>query len=175
MVNIQIEEYGNGGNGGGGSKYAWLTPITNRTQNDVDNAIRILKQNALQNSNYTTDLKGCLNKSDMERMLGNVNFLIQLEKERTNVSRSFIETEVKSGYDKTIRTIFYDMKNRLMGIRWSIEDNIKNKSHKVNITAREIRLIGSLKLDYETMNSIENLTLQLKIFLNNHDKADYNK
>jgi hypothetical protein len=60
----------------------WIESITDRTQADVD---RVLELNAkieaktatpAEIAEYATDLKGALNRSDLERICNNINILI---------------------------------------------------------------------------------------------------
>lgn len=54
---------------------AWLRPIIDRTQADVDEAIRILQEWKTSGTQNMTDLKGCFNVSDINRIEGNIRYL----------------------------------------------------------------------------------------------------
>ena len=60
---------------------AWMNPVFNRTQKDVDLATRKIAEWIASDINGTTnvayELKGCLNVSDINRIEGNIKFLSQ--------------------------------------------------------------------------------------------------
>lgn len=58
----------------------WIEPIFDRTQKDVDDAARIIQTRYEEliddeKKQYINGLKGCLNKSDIERVLNNINYI----------------------------------------------------------------------------------------------------
>ncbi len=54
---------------------AWIRPIYNRTQEDVDEAIKKLNEWITTGETNITDLKGCFNVSDLNRIEGNIKYL----------------------------------------------------------------------------------------------------
>lgn len=60
----------------------WIEPVTDRTQEDVDYANRLLAKpwsefTANEQTEYNNGLKGCLNRADLERIEGNMQYLAQ--------------------------------------------------------------------------------------------------
>ena len=53
----------------------WIEPIFDRTQADVDFATQQIQRWRSDGSLETTDLKGCFNASDMNRIENNIQFL----------------------------------------------------------------------------------------------------
>ena len=53
----------------------WITPIYDRTQEDVDFAISKIAEWIVDDSAIIYDLKGCLNASDINRIEGNISYL----------------------------------------------------------------------------------------------------
>ena len=59
----------------------WILPVIDRTQDDIDYALNIIKK--IRSGNYTdaefeiwnNGLKGCWNISDSERIANNIQFL----------------------------------------------------------------------------------------------------
>lgn len=56
----------------------WLTPVTDRTINDVLNARDTLSRWIVSNTTDVVELKGCLNVTDLNRIEGNIEFLNDL-------------------------------------------------------------------------------------------------
>jgi len=62
---------------------SWITPITDRTQADVDRA-KYLMEKGYENftpeekAEWDAGLKGCLNRSDLERILNNIELLAEV-------------------------------------------------------------------------------------------------
>ena len=58
---------------------AWVDPVFDRTQEDVNHALNQIaawKSQSVSGTNpYTNDLKGCMNYSDINRIEGNMEFL----------------------------------------------------------------------------------------------------
>ena len=54
---------------------AWVRPIYNRTQADVDEAIEKLNEWKANGEMNVSDLKGCFNSSDMNRIEDNIKYL----------------------------------------------------------------------------------------------------
>ncbi len=54
---------------------AWITPVFDRTQDDVDFAISKIQEWKDSGVTDTTDLKGCFNVSDLNRIEGNIRYL----------------------------------------------------------------------------------------------------
>lgn len=54
---------------------AWIQPIYDRTQEDVLNAKDTLTRWIASNPTIFTDLKGCLNATDLNRIEGNIDYL----------------------------------------------------------------------------------------------------
>lgn len=58
----------------------WIEPVTNRTQEDVNYANRLLAKpwsefTTNEQNDYKNGLKGCLNRADLERIEGNMQYL----------------------------------------------------------------------------------------------------
>jgi len=54
---------------------AWVEPVFDRTQTDVDFAKAQIQIWISQQMGYTHDLKGCLNLTDINRIEGNIKYL----------------------------------------------------------------------------------------------------
>lgn len=54
---------------------AWITPVFDRTQADVEFAIQKIQEWKLTGSLEITDLKGCFNVSDINRIEGDIQYL----------------------------------------------------------------------------------------------------
>lgn len=54
---------------------AWIEPIFDRTQADIDYAIRMLREWKENPSATPFDLKGCFNFNDINRIEGNIKYL----------------------------------------------------------------------------------------------------
>jgi hypothetical protein len=54
---------------------AWVEPIYDRTVSDVEFALHKIKEWRNSGVTNTTDLKGCFNVSDMNRIEGNIRYL----------------------------------------------------------------------------------------------------
>jgi hypothetical protein len=54
---------------------AWVTPIYDRTMSDVTFALQKMQEWKNSGSTNATDLKGCFNASDMNRIEGNIRYL----------------------------------------------------------------------------------------------------
>lgn len=52
----------------------WITPVTDRTSNDVSEAVQAIK-NCKNNPQALEELKGCLNVTDMNRIEGNIEYI----------------------------------------------------------------------------------------------------
>lgn len=63
---------------------AWIEPIYDRTEQDVLRVKQLIEEiksgKAVQEEivEYKTDLKGALNRSDLERIVGNINYLADM-------------------------------------------------------------------------------------------------
>lgn len=53
----------------------WITPITNRTANDVSKAYELIRSAKAGNADIALDSKGCLNASDLNRVEGDTDIL----------------------------------------------------------------------------------------------------
>lgn len=53
----------------------WITPVYDRTQEDVDFAMSKIAEWIANDSTLVYDLKGCLNASDINRIEGNISYL----------------------------------------------------------------------------------------------------
>ena len=53
----------------------WITPVTDRTQSDIDYAIQKLAEWSQMENPPTTKLKGCLNDSDLNRICNNILYI----------------------------------------------------------------------------------------------------
>ena len=56
----------------------WLTPVTDRTINDVLNARDTLSRWIASHTTDVAELKGCLNVTDLNRIEGNIDYLNDL-------------------------------------------------------------------------------------------------
>lgn len=61
----------------------WIDPVTDRTQADVDRAKYLINKGYSnltedERTEWTAGLKGCLNASDLSRILNNIEFLRQV-------------------------------------------------------------------------------------------------
>jgi hypothetical protein len=54
---------------------SWIEPIFDRTQEDVDYAIAMIKEWKRTGNYDTADLKGCFNVSDINRIESNIRYL----------------------------------------------------------------------------------------------------
>ena len=54
---------------------AWITPVYDRTLSDVDEAIRVLTELKNGGNGAVSELKGCFNATDMNRIEGNIRYL----------------------------------------------------------------------------------------------------
>lgn len=63
--------------------YNWIEPVTDRTPADVDHARQVLAldwadMDAGQREEYLAGLKGCLNRTDLERVENNIQILLDV-------------------------------------------------------------------------------------------------
>ncbi len=63
--------------------YEWITPVTDRTQTDVEYAQRLLEVGwtnltSAEQAEYLAGLKGCLNSSDLSRIENNIQILLDV-------------------------------------------------------------------------------------------------
>lgn len=95
--------------------YTWISPVTDRTQADVDRAAELLKTDwndmtEEQQAEYMYGLKGCMNMSDFERIENNIQILIDvLELPNTSYVGTVPEFPTES--------YFTDMKVNVTAIR----------------------------------------------------------
>jgi hypothetical protein len=54
---------------------AWSRPVYDRTQADIDEAIRIVREWKANGEADISDLKGCFNATDMNRIENNIKYL----------------------------------------------------------------------------------------------------
>lgn len=95
--------------------YIWQTPVTDRTQEDVEHAKQILAldwtdMDAAQKEEYLAGLKGCLNREDLERIENNIQILL-------DVLEIEAESSVENVADIPKEDYFAKMKDNVSAIR----------------------------------------------------------
>lgn len=95
--------------------YGWITPVTDRTQADVDHARELLTAGwdnltVEQREEYMDGLKGCINAADLARIENNMQILIDVL-ELQNTSHVDAVPELPS------ESYYADMKDNIAAIR----------------------------------------------------------
>lgn len=95
--------------------YTWITPVTDRTQEDVERARALISKGRgnmtdAEKEEYSVGLKGCLNKGDMERIENNIQILL-------DVLEIDSESYVGAIPEFPTENYFVDMKNNVAAIR----------------------------------------------------------
>ncbi|MCM1192029.1 MAG: hypothetical protein NC123_16800 [Butyrivibrio sp.] len=95
--------------------YTWLTPVTDRTQKDVDRAKALISKGwgdmtDAERAEYNVGLKGCINRKDFERIENNIQILL-------DVLEIDSESHVGSIPEFPLDEYFEDMKRNLTAIR----------------------------------------------------------
>ena len=95
--------------------YTWITPVTDRTQEDVDRVRALISKGwgsmtDEEKEEYSAGLKGCLNRGDMERIENNIQILL-------DVLEIDSESHVCSIPGFPAENYFEDMKNNVAAIR----------------------------------------------------------
>lgn len=121
----------------------WISPVQNRTQNDVDYAISQIKS-----GNNLSELKGCFNVTDINRIENNIRYIA----DRLNVLK----------YTNTIETKSWDMYG-LPNIT-EITRLINNVSKIITAYYRpaDAPQLPNTLLTYEQVNALEKMLYMIK-------------
>ena len=128
----------------------WISPIYNRTQSDVDYAI-----SQIEKGNNITELKGCFNVVDINRIENNVRYIA----DRLNVLK----------YTNTIETKSWDMYG-LPNVT-EITRLINNVQKIINAYYRpdNAPTLPSTLLTYEQVNALEKNLYMIKHLIDNEE------
>lgn len=128
----------------------WISPVHNRTQNDVDYAILQIKS-----GNNLNELKGCFNVTDINRIENNVRYIA----DRLNVLK----------YTNTIETKSWDMYG-LPNIT-EIARLISNVSKIIDAYYRPANSpeLPNTLLTFEQVNALEKMLYMIKHLIDNEE------
>lgn len=127
---------------------SWVSPIFDRTYNDVLYAIEKINEWKESASPTTTDLKACLNYGDLNRIEGNLDYL---QNEFNNVGYSITLT-IKTWSDSGLPNI--DDFDRIIG-------NITTLYSQITTPPT----MPSNMVNYEDINKMEKLIFDIKVLL----------
>lgn len=131
----------------------WTTPVFNRTQADVDYAISKIAEWRDTDSIYVTELKGCLNVTDINRIENNTRYLSD------SLSALY--------YFSHIRTMSWD--NKGLPSMLDISQIINNIREIISSYFQDSAApnLPETMLTYEQINNIEKNLYYIKCILDN--------
>lgn len=132
---------------------AWETPIFDRTQADIDFARRKIREWKSSGDRNTTNLKGCFNTLDINRIENNIQFLSDNLSELYYFSTVTTKTWDKSGLP-TVDDI-----NRLIRNTLTIISSICEDTPELPTTLLTIEDVNCLELNINKLKMIlDNMT-----------------
>lgn len=132
---------------------AWETPIFDRTQADIDFARQKIREWKSSGDRNTTNLKGCFNVSDINRIENNIQFLSDNLSELYYFSTVTTKTWDKSGLP-TVDDI-----NRLIQNTLTIISSICEDTPELPTTLLTIEDVNCLELNINKLKMIlDNMT-----------------
>lgn len=132
---------------------AWETPIFDRTQADIDFARQKIREWKSSGDRNTTNLKGCFNTSDINRIENNIQFLSD------NLSELYyFSTVVTKTWSKSDLPTIDDI-NRLIHNTLTIISSICEDTPELPTTLLTIEDVNCLELNINKLKMIlDNMT-----------------
>ena len=133
----------------------WITPVYDRTVADVEYALTKIQEWKEVGATNTSDLKGCFNLSDMNRIENNIKYLSDT---LTDLYYFPTESVVTKTWDRTGLPTVTDINRLIQGIRIIIS------SYYPPTNAPEL---PTTLISIEDVNSIERNLYRIKVILDN--------
>lgn len=120
---------------------SWIEPIFDRTQGDVDFALAQISEWKKNGSTGTSELKGCLNVTDLNRIENNIQFL----SDRLNSLYYFSVVDTKT-WDRSMLPTITEIERIIRNIRMLISSYFQSDDAPV---------VPDTMVTYEQVNHIE--------------------